>query len=212
MANQFGQVGVGVVAIGTSVANAAVNVQHAIKTGKMQRKFQKRVGTDQANLDYLKNIILRFKSLGNRLVTTKAIQPGTPAFEDALKRATVNEMIYRGNCNANIYTPRSSNDAIGQPRALIGKFTRAGHIESTILPKDAGPVWASGCKNAQDSFRYSFVNKYKGGRQFRRLKTQKEDIGTTDLFLRFGSGLFIAAVLLLAIKTQSKVIKTQKTI
>jgi len=209
MPNQFGQVGVAIVA--TAAVNAAVGVHHAVETKSLQRKFGRRLSKDEINTDYIKNILLRLRSLGTRLVHTKEIQPGTQKFEDSLKKAIINEMIYKGYCNADIYVPMGPNDRAGSPRGIIGSFTRSGHVKSKILPPDTGPMWATGCKNAQDNFRYTFVNKYKGKKQFKRLMYHKEDIGVTGLLLRYGSGLFIAAVLLLAIRVQSKVIKQQKS-
>jgi len=206
----FGQTGVGIVAVGSAAANAAINVHHALKVSKLQKKFQTHLDKDAVNIDYIRNIILRLNSLGNRLARTSRIQPGTKGFEAYLKKILIKDMIYKGFCNADVYTPFGPGDRPGKPRTIIGKFTRAGHVESSILPRDTGPIWATGCKNAQDSFRVAFIDAFKGKRQFKRLKAHKEDIGVTDLFLRFGTGLFMAVVLLLAIKMQRKVIKHQK--
>ena len=207
----FGQTGVGIVAVGTAAANAAVNVHHAIKVSKLQRGFQSRLEKDEVNLDYLRNIILRFKSLGTRLARTSRIQPGTKSFEVHLKKALAKDMIYKGFCNADIYGPLRPGDVPGNPRAIIGSFTRAGHLSASALPKDAGPIWATGCKNAEDTFRLAFISAFKSKKQFTRLKAHKEDIGVTDLFLRFGMGLFMVVVIFLSIKMQRKVIKHQGT-
>jgi len=206
----FGQTGVGIVAVGTAVANSAVNVRHALKVSQLQQKFQSHLEKDEINMDYIRNIILRLNSVGTRLARTSRIQPGTKGFEAYLKKALINDMVYRGLCNADVYGPRGPNDRPGTPRQIIGKFTRAGHVESSILPRDAGPIWATGCKNAQDAFRLAFIDSFKGTKKFERLKTHKEDIGVSNLFLRFGTGLFMVVVLLLAIKMQRAVIKKQK--
>jgi len=206
----FGVVGTGIVAVGTAAANAAVNVDHALKVSKLQRKFQAHLEKDEINIDYIRNMVLRFQSLGTRLARTSRIQPGTKGFEAYLKKVLINDMIYKGFCNADIYGPMRPTDQPGKPRQIIGKFTRAGHVESSILPRDTGPVWATGCKNAQDNFRLAFIDAFKGTRQFKRIKAHKEDIGVSGLFLRFGTGLFMAVVLLLAIKMQRAVIKKQK--
>jgi len=210
MRNQFGQAA-GVIAVGTAAANIGVAAHHAQQVKKLQKQFQRRLDSDQQKIEFIKNIVLRYRSLGERLVQTKDLQPGTKAFEAALKQALVNEMVYNGYCNADIYVPMGPEDKPGRPRPLFGKFTRSGYVKSDIskMPPDVGLHWASGCKGAQEDFSRQWADKYRGTRQFERLKTHKEDIGITDLFIRYGTGLFLAAAILLALKVQRKVIKSQ---
>jgi len=200
----FGQTGIAIV--GTAVAQVGIDAYHAVKTSKLQRGFQKKLDTDAARVDYIKSIVLRFKSLGLRLATGGRYRPGTKEFETILAKALTKDMNYKGLCNANIYVPGTK-----VPRDVWASISRGGYIKPpTTLPPDVGPIWAGGCKNAQDEFRMIFIKKFKGTRKFEHFKVHKEDIGTINLFMKFGMALIILVVLLMMLKIQRAVIKEQQ--
>jgi len=205
----FGQIVYPVAVVGTAVANVAINADHIIKVGKIQSKQQQVLDTDAAKMDYIKTVILRVRSLGPRLARGGKYRPGTKAFEVILAKALKNDMSYKGYCNADIYVPFGPNDTPGNPRGVWASITRGGQVKSGSVPRDVGPIWATGCKNAEDDARMAWIKKFKGERKFSFLRAHKEDIGTMNLALRFGTGLFMAAALLLLIKVQRAVVKEQ---
>jgi len=196
--------------IGSAVTNVALTAGHAVKMNKMQQGFQKKLDNDAARMDYIRLMVARFKSLGTRLARTTRHRPGTPEFNLLLKKALINDMFYRSYCNADIYWPMGKEDAFGKPRKVWGSINRSGFVKKpTQLPRDVGPIWASGCKNGHDEFSIAYANKFKGDRRFQHLKTHKIDVGTMNLLLRVGSGLFLMIVAILMIKIQRAVIREQ---
>jgi len=208
--SNFGIVGVATAAATGATVNAALNVSHALKVSKIQEGFQRQLKDDQTKINYIKNLVLRLQSIGTRLSYRPNLYPGSREFNALLKQALINEMIYKGNCNADIFVPMGPDDKLGEPRQIMGKFSRSGHVVTTMLPADTGPIWATACKNAEDVFRTARIKKLRGTRKHSVLKAQQADIGTLNLFLKFGAGLFTLVLLILTIKTQRKRIKHQR--
>lgn len=203
---ELGSVGAGLVV--TAVANVGVNAYHAAKMSKMQQRFQKRLETDQEKMDWFRLLLARFKSVANRLATVGQV-PGTPAFETHLKKALKADMDYGGKCNVNMYMPVTKDDVIGQPRKSFAKITRTGFVTEGSVPKDVGPIWANGCKAALDEARIAYIKRFKGQKQFEHLRAHKEDIGTLDLALKFGTGFFLLIMMIFIMKVQGAVIEEQ---
>jgi len=201
----FGQA-VAATVVGTAIANVVINAGHMLKVGALQKKFGGKLESDQQKMDYLKIILLRLQSLSTRLAKGGRYRPGTKGFEVLLGRAIKNDMKYKGYCNADIYFPFVA----GAPPKVWASFTRAGHVSAGAVPRDAGALWAGRCKNAEDEARMAYIKRFKGRRKHSIFKAFKEDLGTMDLFLRFGLGAFLVAVMVMAIKVQRAVIKEQK--
>jgi hypothetical protein len=198
-----------VTVVGTAIANVGVNAHHAVKVSKMQQKFSKRLESDQEKMAYLKLVILRVQSIAERLAKGGKYRPGTPEFEKILGVALKNDMAYKGLCNADIYYPLG-NDPKGSPRAIWASISRGGYVTpGTPVPPDVGPIWATGCKNADDRARMAYVQRFKGRRKHKHFRTHKEDIGTMDLFLRAGTGILMVAMLFLVTRIQKAVISEQ---
>jgi len=197
--------------VGSAVANVAVSAHHAVQMNKLQQGFQRKLDSDAARMEYIRFMVARFKSLGTRLARTTRHRPGTKEFNLLLKKAMINDMFYRGYCEADIYVPMGGKDSPGRPRSVWASITRSGFIKhGRGLPRDVGPIWSVGCKNSHDEFSIAAITKFKGKRRFQRFKTHKIDVGTLDLLLRFGTGFFIMIVGILMIKVQRAVIKEQK--
>lgn len=197
--------------VGAAAANVGVNAYHAVKLNKMQQGFQKKLDSDANNIEYIRLLVSRLKSLGNRIAKTTPHRPGTKEFEALLKKVLINDMLYKSYCNADIYFPMGPNDVPGRPRDVWASINSTGYVKKpTIVPPDVGPIWAAGCKNAHDEFRITNVKQYKGERRFDFLKTHKIDVGTLNLLLKFGAGIFLLVVAILMIKLQSAVIEEQK--
>lgn len=197
--------------VGSAAANVATSAYHAVQMNKMQQGFQKKLDNDAARIEYIKLIVDRYKSVGSRIAKTTGHKAGTQAFDLLLKKALINDMNYRAYCEADIYMPMGPNDTPGRPRNVWATISRSGYVKPpTVLPPDVGPIWSTGCKNANDEFRIVQAEAYKGERRFDFLKTVKLDIGATDLLLRFGTGLFLVVVAIVMIKIQRAVIKEQQ--
>ena len=201
----------GIALVGVAAANAGINAAHAAKVSKIQKKQESKLEADELAMLYVRNLVYRIETLGTRLARTSGIRPGTPAFEELLREALISDMAYQGNCNADIFIPPTATSKAGEPRAIWGKINRTGFLEQPSgLPPDVGPIWAIGCKNAQDKFRIASIEAFKGAHQFKHIKTTKSDIGTVGLFVTFGAGLFLLIAFILSIKMQSAVIKEQR--
>lgn len=181
-----------------AVANSVIDILATKKMNKYQARFLKRLESDEVKMEFIRFLVAKLRSTGDRIVQTTNLEPGTPEFETYLTSQMLEDMHYQGNCNAEIFDPTAT------PRKIIGKFYRTGRIEAPGMPPDTGPIWATGCKNAQDFFRISHLKEQKGSNKFLKVKYQAEDLGTMDLFLRYGLGLLTIAILLIAIRLQRK--------
>jgi len=195
--------------IATSVGKVAVTAHHAVKVGKMQKKFGKKLDSDERKKEYINFIIERFQSIGTRIAKGGKYRPGTKAFELVLKKALLDDMNYKGYCNTDIFVPHAEGDVPKATRQIYASIDRTGHVSRGQVPPDVGPVWATGCKNADDFFRMAYIDRFKGERKHGFFKLFKEDIGTMDLFLRFGVGLLMAIVMVAMIKVQRAVVIEQ---
>lgn len=203
---ELGTAGAGLVV--AAAANVAVSAHHAAKMSEMQRKFQRRLETDQEKMDWFRLLLSRFKSLSVRLATVGQ-RPGTPQFEAHLKKVLKADMAYGGNCNVNMYMPITKDDVVGQPRKTFAKISRGGYVSKGTVPKDVGPIWANGCKAALDEARIAYIKRFKGQKQFKHLRAHKEDIGTLNLALKFGTGFFLLIMMVFITRIQSAVIEEQ---
>jgi hypothetical protein len=208
--NNLGQAE-GIALVGVAAANAGINAAHAAKVSKIQKRQGSKLDADELAMTYVRNLVHRIETLGTRLARTSGRRPGTAEFEELLKEALSSDMNYQGNCNADIYVPPTSTSKVGEPRTIWGKINRTGFLEQpSRLPPDVGPIWATGCKNAQDKFRIASIEAFKGTQKFKHIKTTKSDIGTVGLFVTFGAGLFLLIVFIMSIKMQTAVIKEQR--
>jgi hypothetical protein len=206
--NNFGQAAA---MVGVAAANAAVNVHNVVQVDKIQKQQQSKLEADEMAMTYAKNLVYRLETLGTRLAKTSGIAPGTPEFESLLKKALAPDMVYQGNCNVDIFVTPTGTSKTGEPRAIWGSVNRTGFLsQPTTLPPDVGPLWATGCKNAQDKFRIARIEAIKGSKQFEHIKLVKSDTGAVSLFIAFGAGLLLVVAFLLSIKMQSAVIKEQR--
>jgi hypothetical protein len=205
----FGITGAGA-AVVVAAGEVAVNAVAAVKKQEMSQTFAKQFRSNDQKLDFIRNIVLRYKGAGRRLTSTTDARPGTDPFEQELANRLKSEMIYRGKCNADIYMPLTKR---GQAQQIIGKFYRSGYFDSKRgkFPKEAGATWSGGCKNAQDGFRSNYLKKRKGSGKFKQLKAVLEDTGTITLFLKVGVGFLMLLVMGMAIRAQKKVLVYEKT-
>lgn len=200
-------------AVGTAVANAAINTFHAVEVERIQREFRRRFEKQAQRIDLLRNIVSRLTSAGINIATITDLRPGTPEFEKALQDAVKNDMFYYGDCYADIYQPPEYEDeeALKNKRTIIGKFTGEGFVDSVFFPRDTGPIWREGCRNAEDQYRLASIQKVKEQRRFEISKVLKMDLGNLDLLLRAGLFSGLAIILILTYKYQKAIIAAQST-
>lgn len=188
----------------SAIVNSAIDVATALEAQKLQDKFQQQQQQQATVADYISNIILKLQSSGNRIVQTGQALPGTVAFETILQQALLNDMAYQGNCTGGIYVPGT-----GYPRDIIGYFYPSGVVQGAA-PAFTGPIWAAGCKNAQDSFQKNYLKIYKQTAQFNAQQNQTANLGALSLLLRFGLGIFLVSMLVAALRMQTKVLHQPK--
>lgn len=187
-----------------SAAGAAIAATATAKAQALQKKFQGILQNDQDAIDYLKYIVIRLQDAGTNLVGLTELRPGTYEFEKGMQQKLLNDLIYKGDCNADIYEPLRAEDTQGAPRRIIGSFKNDGLVSNPItnIPKETGLYWQSGCKSGYDLFRARYIDKQKEELKHKTSVAQKEDITAMSLFIRFGLGLFLISAILVAIKVK----------
>jgi hypothetical protein len=202
--------GQGAAMVGTAIVNVGVQAHHAVKVGQLQRKFSSKLENDEEKKQYIKYIAQRINSVATRLGKNGRFRAGTPEYEEALTKVLSSDMTYRGNCNADIYYPMTTKDAIGKPRKVWASISRSGFVKpGTPVPRDIGPIWATGCKNAHDAGRMAYIQRFKGEKKHSFFKTHKEDLGSMNLLLRAATGIFMVIALVIVTRVQKAVIKEQ---
>lgn len=212
--NEYDHIGLGlapnVAIVGTAVANVAVTAYHAAKVSALQQGFQAKLESDEEKKNYIKYLVVRIQSVAQRLGQNGVYRPGTEAFEGAIKIAMARDMNYKGNCNADIYYPLTKDDVPGKPRKIWATIDRTGYVKpGSPVPPDVGPIWATGCKNADDQARMAYIDRLKGERKHSHFKIFKEDIGSLNLLLRAGTGIFMVIIMIIIIKVQRAVVAEQ---
>lgn len=203
---ELGTAGAGLVV--AAAANVAVNAHHAAKMARMQKRFTRNLESDQEKMDWFKLLLERFKSVAIRLATVGQ-RPGTLEFEKWLRKALKDDMDYKGHCNIDMYMPMKPGDTLGKPREIFATINKNGYMEKGKAPKEVGLIWAHGCKGAMDEARMAFIKRYKGQKEFEHLREHKEDLGTMNLALKFGTGFFLLIMMLILSKVQSAVVRAQ---
>ena len=183
-----------------AIANVGLNLYHQKKINKMQKRFQRQLDRDAANIDYMKNIVEHFRNTGNRLLVVSDNEPGKSKFNFALMKALSRDMNYKGNCTTDIFRPADAKDLFNSP--IWAKVTRSGYVDAPGLPRDIGPIWATGCKNAHSEFRSNFIKNIKSRRKFTGLVQRKETLATSDLISKFVAGALLIMMMAVVIKLQ----------
>jgi len=77
-------------------------------------------------------------------VQSLGLRPGTPQYNELLKKKLFSEIGYRGNCAIDLYGPAPA----GQPRPLLATIDSGGkmHARSPHIDLALGPKWAEACK------------------------------------------------------------------
>lgn len=205
----FGQV---TPVIAAAVVNTGILATTAYQADKLNVAFQQQLQSQAATKEYISNLLLKMKSSAMRIADT-GTQPGTYDFEKSLQQAMLQDMVYKGGCNADIYVPNGPQYAPGKPRPILGTLLANGVVQAQTptLAAEVGPYWSAQCKNLHDDADVEFLKKYKDNINFQRQRTQISDIGSLKLLLKYGLGIFILVLMGLTISTQRKVIKKQTT-
>ena len=204
----FGQIATAVL-VTTALIGVGDKAYDVYKTGKMARRFRKKLTRHAANIDYMKNVVNFFRISGNRLAVLSGIEPGTQKFEFALMKMLRTDMNYKGNCNVDVYAPI---EGTSMPNTAIwASVTRSGYVGGSVssgdgvtkaTTVDVGPIWATGCKNAQSEFRINYLRSFKATRRFETKKIFEEKVATADLISKFVIGSLLIMMLATTIKIQ----------
>lgn len=189
--------------ITAATIDAALSAYSAKKMGKLQAKFSKQLTSDAIKMEYVRYLVDRFRTLNEMLVTTTDHDPYSIAYEALLRQGMAEFMKYEGNCACTLYDPSTKN--------AVAKFTRDGKIENSQgMPPETAVIWATGCKNALDFARSANLQEQRERNQFQLVKTQKYDLQTEELFLRFGMGVSLFFAIIILIRVQRRLLKTKR--
>ena len=183
-----------------AITDVGVSFYHQTKVNRMQKRFQRNLDRDAANIDYMRNMIAHFKNTGNRLLVTHNAEPGRSNFDSALKKALSKDMNYRGNCAAEIFRPADAKDLF--KNHIWATVTGGGYVVTPGMTRDIGPIWATGCKNAYSEFRSNFIKKVKSGRKFTTLVYSKDILASSELIYKFVAGGLLIIMMGVVLKLQ----------
>jgi len=195
----------------TSVIDTGISMLTSFAAGSIQKKYQQQQIVFATTDDYLQNLILKVQSAGLDIVNNGIARPGTPEFEKALQQKLLGDMIYKGNCTADIYVPWTPNTPAGGIRQIMGTFYNNGSVQTNNpgVALTAGPLWSTGCKNSYDEINKEFVVRYKDDIRFQQERVQLSDISKFSLIMKLGLGAFIVVLMIMALGTQKEVIRYQ---
>lgn len=203
MHKNFGQAaGVALASVVGSLINVGSNVWTAIKADALAQEFQKKIENIDSAKEYTMYIASKVFSSGRKIIDLGQARPGTATFERLLQKELSPYMIYKGLCNADIYFP-TNQGALGTKK-LFGSFTREGGV-SMAYP-ETGPVWAAKCKNALDDLDVYYISGQKDRAKFERAEEVMVGTGGLSLAAKFGGGVLILALLMMALTTQRRVV------
>ena len=198
-----------IVEILSSAADIGLQYFNLKQVKKLQVSFQRRLDTDAEKIDYINNMVSRLTSEAIRFAEAGRVQPGIPEFDKTLALLVKNDIIYRGNCNADILAP-VQNDK--EPRKVWASISRSGSIKPpTQLTPEVGVIWAGGCKEAEYQARIAYNKGIKTGLMFKAKTVLLGDLSALDIFMRVGGGLLLVVGFILLLKTQNVVIEEEKS-
>jgi len=195
--------------LGGSLVGGAIDVFFGAKAAakarkKMKRAFVaallKRYDTQVfiSSLERMASAILYLENLG--------LRPGTPKFDDYLKRTLYSEIGYKGNCELDLYGPSKK----GEPRPLLAQIDHRGVLtaHSPNIDLDLGPKWNEACKELHKAALKEWGEEQKENmlieRDLSKEKQLSQSILTTKLLVNAG---VILLMLGYTIKTKRKLKK-----
>lgn len=119
---------------------------------------------------------------------TLGLRPGTPEFDEYLKRVLYSEIGYKGNCELDLYGPAAQ----GQPRPLIAQIDRKGVLtaHSPSIDLDLGPKWNEACKELHKAALKDWAEEQSENilieRELAQEKEKMRQIVTTKLLVNAG--------------------------
>ena len=216
----LGQVAIAVGQIALSAGDLAVEYANSKKLANLQANFKRILDSDAAKIDYANDLAQRIQIAATTLAHSGQIQPGTPLFDQYLGLIVKPDMQYNGNCNVGFYQPAAPYDQTNAPKSLWITIDRNGFVQpSGNAPPDVGSIWSSGCQEAENQAGIEYVNALKGtqisgglwtGIRGKIQQLTRSDVGTVDLFMRIGLGVFVIAGLILVLKVQGALIEEQE--
>jgi len=148
----------------------------AIEKGEARKKLKK------SFFDYLLKryntqiFISALERMGPAMlyVQSLGIKPGTPQFEDLLKRKLYSEIGYRGNCEIDLYGPAPP----GQKRPLLATISRTGKMTTNTqyLDPALGAKWVEACEEMHKAALQAWAEEQKEKILFEReMKAESEE-------------------------------------
>lgn len=134
------------VAIGVIVGGIADLVLGAREAKKARKKMKKAFYAALLKRYNTQIFISVLERMGPAMVYLQSLglKPGTPEFDEALKKKLYSDVGYKGNCAVDIFGPAPP----GQKRPPIASIDGQGKINaySPHIDQDLGPKWAEACR------------------------------------------------------------------
>jgi len=134
---------------------------------------------------------------------TLGLRPGTPQFDEYLKKVLYSEIGYKGNCALDLYGPSVK----GQPRPLLAQIDKNGILmaRSPNIDLDLGPKWNEACKELHKAALKEWAEEQKENilieRELTQEKQRSQKVITTKLLVNAG---VILLMLGYTVKTKRK--------
>jgi len=167
----FGPVGFLVGGAIGGLADVALGANSKAKARRKMKKmfFQallKRYNTQVfiSALERMGPAMLRLQALG--------LKPGTPQFDEALKRQLFSEIGYKGSCEIDLYGPAPT----GQKRPLMATIDKDGNLKpySKHIDKDLGKKWQEACREMYKAALQAWAEQQKEQILFERELTEEK--------------------------------------
>jgi hypothetical protein len=143
---------------------------------------------------------------GSIIVAEHGIDPTTAEFEKVMYDSLFQQIGYRGNCNARIWSPGSKP---GPRRPVWFTVTKNGRVltpvSAKVLPPNFQEYWYSSCRNFKDEWANAYMRMLtEQGRAEELLDFQSAQTKGTK-YLRIGFGLIAGILFIIMIRNMTRI-------
>jgi hypothetical protein len=195
--------------LGGSFIGGVVDVYFGAKAAAKARRKMKRAFVSTLLKRYDTQVFissLQRMASAISYLETLGLRPGTPQFDEYLKRTLYSEIGYKGNCELDLYGPAEK----GKPRPLLAQIDNKGVLtaHSPNINLDLGPQWNKACKELHQAALKEWGTEQAANMETERLLTEEkqhsQNILTTKLLVNAG---VIMLMLGYTLKTKKKLRK-----
>jgi uncharacterized membrane protein YidH (DUF202 family) len=176
--------------------------------------FQAKEQREQMKKDFYIQLLKRYNTqifistlerMGPAMIylQTLGLKPGSPEFDEALKKKLYSEVGYKGNCAVDIFGPA----APGNKRPAICSIDNRGKMTaySPHIDKDLGPKWAEACRTIHKAALQEWANEQRENILFQRdITKEKSEAKRKTITKLLVNGGMIMAMLGYSIRQKKK--------